>query len=131
MPESEHAISEFVSEVDAARYERNDIMHRIWRATDAPEIKELVEIRLGEPEKTVRKVSAPSMMALATKMIDLTFEMADWKMRSNQSRNRRFASSFGIRPQLPELPRPPRTSPKDAQKMRERLARHRARSSRR
>src|SRR5262249_22735673 len=35
MPESEHAISEFVSEFEAARYERNDINHRIWRSTEA------------------------------------------------------------------------------------------------
>jgi hypothetical protein len=37
MPENEHAISEFTSEVAAARYERNDIMHRIWRTTEAAE----------------------------------------------------------------------------------------------
>lgn len=131
MPESEHAISEFISEVEACRYERNDIMHKIWRTTEAAEVRELVDLQLGEPEKSIRRVTAKGMMDLATKMIDLTFELADWKMRSNQTRQRRFAASRGIRPPPPALPTPPRTSAKDATKMHERLARHRAESSRR
>jgi hypothetical protein len=126
MSESEHAISEFISEISAARYERNDIMHRIWRTTEADEVKELVDLQLGEPEKPIRRVTAKSMRDLATKMIDLTFELADWKMRSNRIRQRRFASSHGIRPPPPALPSPPRTSAKDVTKMRERQARHRA-----
>jgi hypothetical protein len=118
LAESEHAISEFIQEVDAARSERNDIIHKIWRGTEAVDTKELVEMRRGEPEKSIRRVTAKSMMALATKMIDLTFEMADWKMRSNQVRQRRFASSRGIRPPLPALPTPPRTSSLDLEKRR-------------
>ena len=125
MPESEHAISEFISEIETARYERNDIIHRVWRATEAPEIKELVQLRLGQSERTIRRVSPTSMMAVATRMIDLTFELADWKTRSTRVRQRRFATSVGIRPQLPALGNPPRTSTKDVEKMRERQARHR------
>jgi hypothetical protein len=33
MPRYRYAIAEFVSEVDSARYERNDIIHGIWRPT--------------------------------------------------------------------------------------------------
>ena len=129
IPENEYAISEFISEVEACRYERNDIMHKIWRTTEAAEVKELVDLQLGEPEKSIRRVTAKSMMDLATKMIDLTFELADWKMRSNLVRQRRFASSLGIRPPPPALPSPPRISAKDVKKTHERLARHRADSS--
>ena len=129
IPESEHAILEFITEVESARYERNDIIHRIWRATEAPEIKELVRLQLGQPERSIRRVSTRGMMALATKMIDLTFELADWKTRSTQIRQRRFAARVGIRPQLPALPSPPRTSPKDIEKLPERQQRHRTDSS--
>jgi hypothetical protein len=113
MDESKHAISEFISEVSAARYERHDIIHKIWRATDAAESKDLVALRPGEAEKIIRRVTAKSMMALATKMVDLTLEMADWKMRVNQLQQRQFASSRGIRPPPVALPSPPRTSLKD------------------
>jgi hypothetical protein len=125
MPESKHAISEFISDIEAVRYERNDIMHRIWRATEAPEIKELVQLQLGEPEKSIRRVSSTGMMSLANKMVDLTFELADWKTRSTQIRQRRFAASAGIRPPLPALPNAPRVSVKDIEKLRERQARQR------
>ncbi len=117
--DSKHAIAEFIREVSAARSERNDIIHKIWRSTEAVDTKELVDMRRGEPEKPIRRVTAKSMMALATRMIDHTFEMADWKMRSNQVRQRRFASSLGIRPPLPALPTPPRTSPRDLERRRQ------------
>ena len=125
MPDSEHAIAEFISEVASARSERNDIIHRIWRSTEAVDTKELVELRRGEPEKTIRRVSTKSMMALANRIIDLTFELADWKVRSTVVRQRRFGASIGIRPPNIAPPKPPRTSPRDLEKRTQRGIRQR------
>ncbi len=36
MPESSNAIAEFFAELYSARPERNEIVHRTWRATDTP-----------------------------------------------------------------------------------------------
>src|SRR5271155_3873784 len=37
IPELKNSVSEFTSEVSSARYERNDIIHGLWRSTDVPE----------------------------------------------------------------------------------------------
>jgi hypothetical protein len=125
MPESQCAIAEFISEISSARSERNDIIHRIWRSTEAADTKELVVLRRGAPEKAIRRVTAKSMMALATRMIDLTFEMADWKVRTTVVRQRRFGLSLGIRPVQAPPPSPPRTSPRDLERQRQRASRQR------
>jgi hypothetical protein len=36
-----------------ARSERNEIVHRNWRATDTPEVKALVKVKHSEPEEHV------------------------------------------------------------------------------
>jgi hypothetical protein len=113
MPETENAIAEFAGEIGEARKAQNDIMHKIWRRSDTEEARELVDLRLGEPEQSVRRVTPSSMMELANTMIDLTFELADWKMRHSQILQRRLARSAALRPGFPQLPDPPRVSVKD------------------
>jgi tryptophan 2,3-dioxygenase len=113
MPESKNAIGEFADEIGEVRKARNDIMHKIWRRSDTEEARELVDLRLGEPEQSVRRVTPSGMRELANKMIDLTFELADWKMRHAQILRRRFARSVGVRPSFPQLPAPPRVSARD------------------
>jgi hypothetical protein len=114
LPKSEYAIAEFISEVHAARVERDAIIHRIWEKTDTAEEKKLIDPRhwiKRAPKRTTDK----TMMALATRMIDLTFELGDWKMLSNQARMRQQAASRGMPTLLGPLPNPPRVSQKDEQ----------------
>jgi hypothetical protein len=112
LPHNKHAIKEFVDEVTKARDERAAIMHRIWQSTDSDEIKELVDPRHWVKPTGARRVTAKSMMDLATAMVDLTLELADWKMLSTQSGIRRHAPSVGG-PKLGPLPKPPRRSKQD------------------
>jgi hypothetical protein len=112
MPEYRHAIAEFISAVDSARYERNDIIHGIWRPTDTPDTHAIVEI-LDGAEKEKRRVTAQSMMGLATRLLDLTLELADWKMCFNAMVHRLAASLPGIPSRPIQPPNPPRRSLKD------------------
>jgi hypothetical protein len=112
LPEYRYAISEFTSEISSARHERNDIIHGLWRSTDAPEIKAIVDVGdTGDKEK--RRVTAQSMTRLANQMLDLSLELADWKMCVNQSQLARSAASPGMPPPRILLPNPPRRSEKD------------------
>lgn len=113
MPQFKNAIAEFVSEVHSARYERNDIIHGLWRPTDTPDTKAIVEIRHDAPEKEKRRVTDKTMLALANQMLDLAIEMADWKMCFNQALLQRSATSPGMPPPPIWLPNPPRRSGKD------------------
>ena len=113
MPAYKNAISEFFSEVWSSRTERNEVLHRTWRTTETPEVKALVEVVHGGPEKFVRRVTAKSMMDLANRTLDLALELGDWKMCANNAQLVRSVASPG-RPAPPIVPRPPpRRSPKD------------------
>lgn len=113
MPESKHALADFFSEIFSARDERNDILHRMWRSTESPDVKALVEISHDAAELEKRRVTSQSMRGTANRLLDLAIELGDWKMRFNDARLRQSAASPGI-PTLPAWQRPaPRTSPKD------------------
>jgi hypothetical protein len=116
MPGHENGIGEFVSEVNGARDERNAIIHRLWsNIAGSPEEKALVDPR-RLTTAAPRKVTAKSMRNLATRMIDLTFELSDWKMLNNDIRRRQWLASHGKPPLPVPPPIPPRTSPKDQPK---------------
>jgi len=114
LPEHENAIAGFINEINVARSRRNEIAHSIWRSTEHAEVKRLVKL-IGptHPEKELRRVTTSSMMKLADQLIDLTFEMSDWKMLASQSQMRRFAVASGVQPPKGPLPKPPRISHKD------------------
>jgi hypothetical protein len=112
MPESSNAIAEFFGELYSTRSERNEIVHRTWRATDTPEVKALVKVKHNEPEEHVRSVTAKGMSALADRLLDLAIELGDWKMAANNAQLQRSASSPG---RLAPL-NTPRTSAKDRAK---------------
>jgi hypothetical protein len=122
LPEHESAIDEFIGEIRKAREERADVIHRVWGTTDTDHEKVLIDPRhwkLRPPKRT----TANKMMELATRMIDLTFELVDWKALSDQAQLRQSASLRGIDLRGP-LPDPPRTSLKDKER-REKLRRQR------
>jgi hypothetical protein len=112
MPNDAAAISSYISEVFSARDERNDILHRMWRSTDTPEVKALVEISHDAPEFEKRRVTAQSMRATANRLLDLAIELCDWKMRSNSVQLNRSASSPGMPRQPSWEPPAPRPSGK-------------------
>jgi hypothetical protein len=68
-------------------------------------------------------------MELADQMIDLTFEMADWKMLASQSHMRQSASSRGVALPGSAPFRPPRISQVDLDRKQQRLDRLRAAAS--
>jgi hypothetical protein len=113
MPENANAIADFISEIFSAREERNDILHRMWRQTETPDVKALVEVTRDAPELLKRKVTAKSMRDTADHLLDLAIELGDWKLRANDALLRRSAASPGIS-HLPAWHHSaPRTSPKD------------------
>jgi hypothetical protein len=114
IPTSKHAIAEFTSDVHAALNERNDIIHRIWEGSDDPNVKILAEIRDWMPSKAPKRVTDKTLMALAMRMIDLVWELQDWRDLVSQIRMRQPYASHGTLPPLPPLPSPPRSSHKDA-----------------
>jgi hypothetical protein len=117
LPKHECAIAEFVGEVKTAREERADVMHRSWGTTDTDDEKMLIELRDWKQQRPPKRTTSAEMMALATKMIDLTWEFVDWTTLSAQVRLRQSAlpgTKFG------PLPDPPRTSTKDTQREEER-----------
>jgi hypothetical protein len=93
MPECSNAIAEFFVELNSARSERNEIVHRTWRATDTPEVKALVKVKHKGPEEHVRSVTAKGMIVLADRLLDLAIELGDWKMACNNAQLRRSASA--------------------------------------
>ena len=116
LPKHECAISEFVGEIKTARNERADVMHRVWGTTDTDEEKMLIELRDWTKQNRPPKRTTPAeMMALATEMIDLMFELRDWKTLSDHVRLRQSALP-GTNPSFGPLPDPPRTSSKDEER---------------
>lgn len=113
LPRHENAISEFISEVHSVRELRHKIIHGIWRRTESSEAKELLDVRHWKPEKPAHRVTAKSMLALANQMIDLSFEMGDWKILTTHAHWHRSIASHGIPSPLGALPNPPRRSSKD------------------
>jgi len=113
MPANKHAIHEFVSEIFSARNERNDILHRMWRSTDTPEVKVLVEVSHDAPELEKRRVTAQSMRATADRLLDLAIELGDWKMTYNNALIRRSVRAPGIPAPPVFQENAPRLSPKD------------------
>jgi hypothetical protein len=113
LPQFQHAISEFVSEIFAARTERNDVMHRIWRQSENPETMVLVEMSHRGPEREVRRVSAKGMRLLADRILDLAIELGDWKMCASNAQVNRSAASPGMPTPMIAPLLPPRSSPKD------------------
>ena len=65
IPTSKNAIAEFISAIELARYERNDIIHATWRPTETPETLAIIELLDDGTEKIKRQVTAPSMLRLA------------------------------------------------------------------
>ena len=116
MPDHKNAIAEFASEVKSARHERNDIIHGLWRATETPEIKAIVEITHDTPEKEKRRVTDKSMMRLASQLLDLAIELGDWKMAFNTAHHQQPASSPGMSPPPIWHATPPRRSERDPQR---------------
>ncbi len=114
LPEHKAAISEFISELNAARYERNDIVHGIWRPTEAIDSLDLVRLAHGKPEKIVRRVTESGMLRLEKQLIEMVWELADWKMFINRVLQSRLASLQGKQPPLGFPPNPPRTSDRDS-----------------
>lgn len=107
LPKHECAIAEFVGEVKTARNERADVMHRMWGTTDTDEEKLLIELRDWTKQKRPpKRTTAAQMMILATKMIDLMFELVDWKTLSDQVRLRQSALP-DTNPAFGPLPIPP------------------------
>jgi hypothetical protein len=116
LPKRECAISEFVGEIKTARNERADVMHRVWGTTDTDEEKMLIELRDWTKQNRPPKRTTPAeMMTLANKMIDLMFELVDWKTLSDCVRLRQSVPP-GINPSFGPLPDPPRTSSKDEER---------------
>jgi hypothetical protein len=113
MPQYRNALAEFVSEVDSARYERNDIIHAIWRPTDTPETHVIVELLEDGTEKVKRTVTAQRMMHLSNQLLDLMLELADWKMCSNAVLAQKPAELQDKPQQQYGPPTPPRTSRRD------------------
>lgn len=115
MPEHEHAIAEYISEVNAARVERNDIIHRLWMPTDSPEAKNLISPR-HPANKTPRRVTTKSINALVLRIIDLIFELSDWHRLSNDVRRRQWLALHGKLQPPTAPPNAPRISAKDQRK---------------
>lgn len=113
MPEYKNAILEFTGAVASARQERNDVIHGLWRSTDDPTIKSIVEITHDAPERVKRRVTEKWLMALANRLLDLAIELGDWKMCVNQAGLARSAAAPGMMPPHILRPNPPRVSPKD------------------
>lgn len=116
LPKHECAIAEFVGEIKTARNERADVMHRVWGTTDTDKEKMLIELRDWKKQKRPpKRTTAAEMMTLATKMIDLMFELVDWKTLSDHVRLRQSALP-GANLSFGPLPDPPRTSSKDEER---------------
>lgn len=109
-----HAITDFITEVAAARDERHAIIHSIWGKTDMQEAKTLLDYRVWRPTRPAKRVTATSMMALATRMIDLGFELSDWVNLRTAVHYNRWPASRGTAFPTP-LPAPPPTSDLDYQ----------------
>jgi hypothetical protein len=118
LPNHECAIAEFVNEIKTARNERADVMHRAWGTTDTDDQKLLIDPRHWKKQRPPKPTTPAKMMALATKMIDLTFELTDWKVLSDQVHLRRSVLP-GTNLSFGPLPDPPRTSAKDAERINE------------
>jgi hypothetical protein len=95
MPGNKHAIHDFINEIFSVRDERNDILHRMWRSTESPEVKILVEVSHDAPELEKRRVTAQSMRATADRLLDLAIELGDWKMAFNAALLRRSVAAPG------------------------------------
>jgi hypothetical protein len=113
LPQHKHAIAECIRDVNRARDERAEIIHRVWERTDSEEVKVLIDPRHWMKRKPLRRVTSESMMTLATSMIDLAFELSDWKMISSQILMGQPALVRGERQQRRPIPSPPRTSKMD------------------
>jgi hypothetical protein len=112
LPEYSQGISDFISEIFSAREERNDILHRMWRSTDTPEIKALVERYHDKPELEKRRVSPSSMIDTATRLLDLAMELGDWQMQVYVSLTNQERASHD-KPH-PPIYRPPAPRPSNA-----------------
>lgn len=113
LPRHKHAISEFVSEVAAARLERHAIIHSIWGKTDTEAAKNLLDYRVWKVARPTKRVTVASMMNLATQMIDLSFEFSDWQALQTAVHLHRRAASLRMPQPLERLPSPPRSSDLD------------------
>ena len=87
----------------------------MWGTTNRDREKMLIDIRPWKG-RSPKRVSVDKMMALATKLIDLTFELVDWKELSDHVHLRRLAAARGVNLPLRPLPDPPRTSSKDEER---------------
>lgn len=121
LPNSKWAITEFISELNAARNERHDIVHKAWRSTGSDEEKLLFDVREWVEKKVPRRVTYGTLMTLATNTVDLIWELNDWKMCVNAVHRVQFGAWSDRRTPLGQLPTPPRVSQKDEDEKTEQL----------
>lgn len=79
MPEHRAGIEAMMGEIKTVRARRHDIMHRVWMNSDDPDKKMLVEPRSWKKKPGV-EISVGDMWNLADQVIDLFYELGDWKM---------------------------------------------------
>jgi hypothetical protein len=93
---------------------------RMWGQTDSEAEKLLIDARHWlKPPRPPRRITADMMMKLSTRMIDLSFEFVDWREVRDyfQMRLRATLRNIPLKPASP--PNSPRTSLKDAVRIRQ------------
>jgi hypothetical protein len=80
MPADAKEIRELISRVHATRSERDDVIHRLWAATEDPNIKALWAQKDGK-KIVKRRVTEQYLVGLAERLTDLIFEISAWKMK--------------------------------------------------
>ena len=108
-------IEDFIRDVHQAREDRAEIMHSLWRKGETAEVRHLLDPRAWKPKKPAKSVTPASMLELSNRIIDLTFELADWKMRAIHV-FRHHTSIFQGKSPPPPGPPPPRASHMDEPK---------------
>jgi hypothetical protein len=113
LPRHKHAIRDFISDVVACRKERHAIIHHVWMKTDSDDIKGLMDYRVWKEIEPAIRVTPKTMMSLATRMIDLSFEFSDWRSFLEASHLNPHPALRGIFLPRESLQSPPRRSLRD------------------
>jgi hypothetical protein len=99
-PQHLEAIDSFAAEVVASRARRNSVVHSVWMKGPDETTKVLVDPRewKGQISETIGHTD---IKALADSLIDLTFELSDWKTLPY----RKARASEDVRLPTPSAPR--------------------------